>query len=448
MQVTCRWGLIGVLLLSGGCASVTTAQKRAASGSAKRILVDARYDFGGFLGPGNWYKGGLHVHTTMSDGKLDPLATAQLYRKLGYDFIALTDHIGGFREKNKKTYRPLVYPLEVLNKTDFLVLPGMEYDTSRGGETVHLIVAGPGYDRHLRKGQDLSEALEQWWDNGAFVFLAHPHWSLDGTPVLEDLTFLPAVEVFNYSTAEGEGLRGNSQLYWDRLLRQSRPVLGVATDDTHHAGEDAGGGWVMVKARTLKSEDILKALRSGQFYFSSGPTLHDVFFDTAGNLHVRCSPVAAIRAMSTVGRVVQVKAPPGRTLREAAIKLDPKRWSKSQAPFVRVECVDREGRTAWTQAVLRVSETKTSPPGRCKTQREATRLRHLSEKTLRPFVLPSPAFCFFPKDFHAASHRLPSSGTSLFLLSRVYPNQTVRMPLLTFHEPSDQTHEIRASLTI
>jgi len=354
MRVTPRSILIGILLLGGGCASLTTAPKKAAPGSGKTILADARYDFGGFLLPGNWYKGALHVHTTISDGKFDPLATAQMYRKLGYDFIALTDHVGGFRSKDKKTHRPLVYPLEVLNKSDFLVLPGMEYDTSRGGETIHFVVVGPGYDRHLRRGQDLSEALEQWWDGGAFAFFAHPHWSLDGTPVLEELTFLPAVEVFNFGTAQAEGLRGNSQLHWDRLLRQSRPVLGVATDDTHHGTDDAGGGWVMVRAEALTAEGILTALRAGQFYFSSGPTLHDVFFDVQGNVHVRCSPVAAIRAMSAVGRVVQATAAPGKGLREAVLKLDPKRWSASQAPFVRVECVDRQGRMAWTQAVLRL----------------------------------------------------------------------------------------------
>jgi hypothetical protein len=348
----CGW-LMGVLLLSSACVSTTTAPQRVASQREKQLPADVRYDFGGFRAPGRWYKGNLHLHTTFSDGKLDPPATAAVYRRLGYDFIALTDHIGGFRDKETKVFKPLVYPLGQLNRPDFLVLPGMEYDTSRNGETIHLEVIGPGYDQRLEEGQDLSEAAKGWWDRGAFVFYAHPHWSLNSTAVLEDMTFLPAVEVFNYATALSNGLRGNSQLHWDRLLRRQRRVLGVAADDTHRPDEHAGGGWVMVKAPTLTADDILKGLREGRFYFSSGPTLHDVFFDTDGNLHVRCSPVEVIRALSTVGKVMYVRAKPGKNLREAVIKWDwaPK-GAKTPLPFVRVECTDAQGRTAWTQAVL------------------------------------------------------------------------------------------------
>jgi len=358
MQMIYRWGLIGTLLLCSGCASMTAAQRRAAHPGEKMPRVDTRYNFGGFHELGNWYKGNLHLHTTLSDGELDPVATTELYRKKGYDFVALTDHIGGFQEKDKKTFKPLVYPLEQLNKPNFRVLPGMEYNTKRSEETIHFIVVGPGYDQRLKEGQDLSEAVKKWWDRGAFVFLAHPHWSLNGTAVLEDLTFLPAVEVFNNATARSEGLRGNSEMYWDRLLRKSRPVLGVAADDTHRPDEQAGGGWVMVKAAALTEEEILKALRNGQFYFSSGPTLKDVFLDTEGNVHVRCSPVKVIRALSTVGKVVQVKAKPGRSLREAVIMRDPKRLDTSQLPFVRVECVDKHGQTAWSQGALMQSEPR------------------------------------------------------------------------------------------
>lgn len=38
------------------------------------------------------FKGDLHIHSSGSDGVLDPGATAAQYRKYGFDFIALTDH--------------------------------------------------------------------------------------------------------------------------------------------------------------------------------------------------------------------------------------------------------------------------------------------------------------------------------------------------------------------
>lgn len=37
-------------------------------------------------------KGALHIHTTCSDGLLTPEETLRVYRDLGFDFVALTDH--------------------------------------------------------------------------------------------------------------------------------------------------------------------------------------------------------------------------------------------------------------------------------------------------------------------------------------------------------------------
>ncbi|MBI2434814.1 MAG: hypothetical protein HYV26_18315 [Candidatus Hydrogenedentes bacterium] len=37
-------------------------------------------------------KGALHTHTTKSDGMLTPLELLRVYRDLGFDFVALTDH--------------------------------------------------------------------------------------------------------------------------------------------------------------------------------------------------------------------------------------------------------------------------------------------------------------------------------------------------------------------
>ena len=39
----------------------------------------------------NWYKGNMHMHTTVSDGVLNPVDAIGVYREAGYDFIAITD---------------------------------------------------------------------------------------------------------------------------------------------------------------------------------------------------------------------------------------------------------------------------------------------------------------------------------------------------------------------
>ena len=37
-------------------------------------------------------KGNLHTHTTASDGHLSPTGAMRVYRSMGYDFLAITDH--------------------------------------------------------------------------------------------------------------------------------------------------------------------------------------------------------------------------------------------------------------------------------------------------------------------------------------------------------------------
>ena len=51
---------------------------------------------------GHFLKGGLHCHTTRSDGKLSPEETIRLHAENGYDFLALTDH----RYYNFENYAP------------------------------------------------------------------------------------------------------------------------------------------------------------------------------------------------------------------------------------------------------------------------------------------------------------------------------------------------------
>ena len=60
-------------------------------------------------------KGGLHCHTTRSDGKLSPEDTMRLHKENGYDFLAITDH----RVYNFKDFAP---------ELGLTIIPGMEFD--------------------------------------------------------------------------------------------------------------------------------------------------------------------------------------------------------------------------------------------------------------------------------------------------------------------------------
>ena len=63
---------------------------------------------------------------------------------------------------------------------------------------------------------------------------------------------------------------------------QGKLVYGVASDDAHsfkkfgHSQSNPGKGWVVVRADTLESDAIARALDRGDFYSSTGVELEDM----------------------------------------------------------------------------------------------------------------------------------------------------------------------------
>jgi hypothetical protein len=120
-------------------------------------------------------------------------------------------------------------------------------------------------------------------------------------------------------------------------------IWGVAVDDTHHYDIDVAAGWVMVKAAELSTSAILAALQAGRFYATNGPAIVDIEYD-AQEIRVHCSPVTQVRFIGRRGSGRSVIAQPGSEITAARVKLP-------RSPYVRVECVDRQGRTAWSQPI-------------------------------------------------------------------------------------------------
>jgi predicted metal-dependent phosphoesterase TrpH len=93
----------------------------------------------------------------------------------------------------------------------------------------------------------------------------------------------------------GDEARPSVDRLWDiantiRLVDlNAEPLFGVATDDSHHYhdkhnGSRPGRGWVMVRATHLTPEHILKAIKAGNYYASSGVVLKDVRYDATSKI--------------------------------------------------------------------------------------------------------------------------------------------------------------------
>ncbi|MGA1842616.1 MAG: hypothetical protein ACMUIU_18530 [bacterium] len=65
-----------------------------------------------------------------------------------------------------------------------------------------------------------------------------------------------------------------AELHWDSALSRGVYVSGVATDDCHNiAGSGFNQGWIVVYADSDSEANIIKEIRNGNFYSSSGPDL-------------------------------------------------------------------------------------------------------------------------------------------------------------------------------
>lgn len=75
------------------------------------------------------------------------------------------------------------------------------------------------------------------------------------------------------------------------------PLFGLANDDSHNyhvPGQNRslpGRGWVMVRARHLSPESLIRSIRAGDFYASSGVTLNEVRYSAAdGTIELEIAP--------------------------------------------------------------------------------------------------------------------------------------------------------------
>ena len=64
---------------------------------------------------------------------------------------------------------------------------------------------------------------------------------------------------------------------WDDILSSGKLIYGVASDDAHHFTEEfsshrsnPGRGWIYVKSKSLTVEEIVKSMKKGDFYSSTG----------------------------------------------------------------------------------------------------------------------------------------------------------------------------------
>lgn len=210
----------------------------------------------------NFYKGNLHTHTTLSDGKRTPEESIALYREKGYDFLSITDH---------NIYMP------AKQYDDFVLLSGIECNmiNYEGYRTCHITGVGGSHIDPTNSNLDMDVNIKKLRDTGAFITVAHPAWSLMHYSDLFKLSDYDAIEIYN-DVCNSYLRRGYSDLYIDIIAYRGRTTLITSVDDTHSYETDGFKGYIMVNADNLNNDDIMTNIKSGNFYAGTGFDIEDI----------------------------------------------------------------------------------------------------------------------------------------------------------------------------
>lgn len=230
-------------------------------------------------------------------------ALEKYVRRFGDDWVETRGTPGTpdfeVRLKPLQEFRPL---LEEPGR--FLMIQGEEISDRVGGLKVHMNATNIEELIQPLGGRTVAEAIEnnlraveeqaQRTGREVLVHLNHPNWGLFSVTA-EDLATVVRerfFEVYNGHLAVmhlGDQHHPSVERLWDiantiRLGQLAAPPLyGVATDDSHQhhgaEGSHPGRGWIMVRAAKLEPTTLIKAIKAGSFYASTGVTLRDVDYD-------------------------------------------------------------------------------------------------------------------------------------------------------------------------
>lgn len=284
-----------------------------------------------------WYRGNTHTHTLWSDGNAAPELVTKFYVDNGYDFLVLSDHnllsegerwfpiaaegrltsekVAGLVEtfgEDQVELRAGEAPamrlrtLEELRARfcaagDFLMIQGEEVTDSWNKLPVHINAVNIEQVVPPQGGESVSDTIERNLQailaegersgREVFAHLNHPNFGWGVTvPEVAAMKSEHFFEVYNGHSGVrnyGDDQHPSLEVMWDVALTMRLEELGlgllygVATDDSHDyynwgvGKTNPGRGWVVVRAESLEADAIVRAMKAGDFYASTGVELED-----------------------------------------------------------------------------------------------------------------------------------------------------------------------------
>lgn len=292
-----------------------------------------------FSKSGSFYKGNLHGHSSNSDGKFSVSEVIDAYKKRGYDFTCISDHLW----IDNRFCAETVTDASKYNTHDFIAINSAELHT-RGKKydkenLWHLVANGLSKDfKPSNDEENIQDLIKRAKGDGAFISIAHPEWyslTFDEAIMLKDCH---SVEIYNHASTV-KCNRGSGIYIADFLLNENVKTLLTSTDDSHSLEEDAYGGWVFVKTKELNEKKILKSLIKGDYYSSTGVVIYEVKLE---NRLLKLKFSSSNNIMVSGAGHTNISSH-GYNLTKAELNLE-----NFDSPFFRITISNQFGKYAWT----------------------------------------------------------------------------------------------------
>lgn len=220
----------------------------------------------------NFYFGDLHVHTTLTDGKVEPQKVYDYAKNVSkLDFICVTDHDIYFRYLGWDSAQLFA---NRNNSKNFISLVGYEYTNNTEGHRTVIYPENSGklFSAGNVKVEELTKLVQE---SGGVVNIAHPNsipYDSRITPltgnqennieIISEFRF----EYFNNPLAPPEQRFGSSVQEW--LIKKK--ILGFIGVTDSHLGTPGLFGLTGIFVDTLSRQSIINALKARHTFATNG----------------------------------------------------------------------------------------------------------------------------------------------------------------------------------
>lgn len=236
------------------------------------------------------YKGDLHMHSHHSDGRESPAFVTASCRKVGFDFMALTDH---------GRYYPSIESKNSFKDVDLDMLIANGEEVHPENNNVHIINFGGNFsvneymqeniDEYYREVEDIEKTIDiddvkakyecasSIWcfnkirEGGGLSIFCHPYWLIDSGYYISNSVIDYMYDNQPYDANEVVGgyhryeFSSNTlqiaRYYEERAKGKEIPIVGVS--DAHGCEDRDLFGWffTIVFAPSNKQSDIIESIK-------------------------------------------------------------------------------------------------------------------------------------------------------------------------------------------